>query len=430
MKATKPFSVDRLRLRTLLRTIAPTRRHVFVLAAGMLLFVGTGIKALRTSIADAHSFDMMDLHERAIGTRQLSRGLTPYLVHSQDPYLSDPCAFGPVGFASRATNPPATYLFIAPFARLSYKTIKIVWLWVQWVSLLAAIIAFIAWDVTQLGAILAVVALSLFMTAPLRLHLERGQMYTVVLALLAVGSTLHVRYKWPLAGGALYGVAMAVKVIPGVLFLPLLVARQWRALIGAMLGGAMTVGLSVALWGTGPWRDFIVRFVLGVAVAPAMETSPACSMLSMSQVVNATWLYCLSALGIAANQVWVNRAVWLALAIAVVAMELHRRAHRELGTWWWLWMSLFLHIVWPAAPVYWRYQEVLWLLVLPVGIGLYRSRQLTPLPSAALACVMFAIVQELPDYVASGLMLVFLAILAGKALTVADPLPSDTIRLE
>ncbi len=136
---------------------------------------------------------------------------------------------------------------------------------------------------------------------------------------------------------------------------------------------------------------------MGVNVAPAMEVSPACSMLSMSQVVNATWLYRLSTLGIAANQVWVNRAVWLALAMAVVVMELHRRRHRQLGTWWWLWMSLFLHIVWPAAPVYWRYQEVLWLLVLPVGIGLYRSRQTYgPLPSAALACLMFAIAQELP----------------------------------
>ncbi len=42
-----------MRLRKLLSTIAPTRRHVLVLAVGIALFVGLGIKALRTSIADA-----------------------------------------------------------------------------------------------------------------------------------------------------------------------------------------------------------------------------------------------------------------------------------------------------------------------------------------------------------------------------------------
>ncbi|HEY6477967.1 MAG TPA: glycosyltransferase family 87 protein [Polyangia bacterium] len=384
------------------------------MALGAVLFVFFGIRAWRTSRADCQHFDMVDLRERIVGTRAMSSGLTPYLVHGPDPYLQDPCAIGPIGAASRATNPPTAYLFTAPIAGLSYQAAKQAWNVIQWLALLLAVSALIAWDVSEIGIVLIGVSIGLLATPPLRLHLERGQMYTIVLALLAVGSLCHVRYHKPITGGAFYGIVMAAKIVPGVLIVPLVIARQWRALFGVVLGLAGMVLLSTALWGIAPWRDFFQHFVPGfhrfVPGSTTTATWPAadnCSMFMPPGLTNATW-------SVFASKFRVHLGLVLAVSLASLLMWRQLRAS-ELGVWWWLWMSIFMQIIGPAMPVYWRYQEVLWILVLPVTIALYRARRLHPFAIIALASAFLAVCLQIRDNVAVGLMLVFLFILAWTA---------------
>lgn len=79
--------------------------------------------------------------------------------------------------------------------------------------------------------------------------LGRGQVNTVVVALVAAMFAASVRGKTVASGAWLAG-AMALKVIPGILLLFPLIRREWRAAIGVAAAAFVLFGLiPTALWG-------------------------------------------------------------------------------------------------------------------------------------------------------------------------------------
>jgi hypothetical protein len=91
---------------------------------------------------------------------------------------------------------------------------------------------------------------------PLAVNVGLGQLYLLLLLLLAVAVLALLRGRPILAGLALASI-VAIKGYYGVLLLPLIPARQWRAL-GVACGASLALSLvTLPLVGTGAWADYL-----------------------------------------------------------------------------------------------------------------------------------------------------------------------------
>ncbi len=87
--------------------------------------------------------------------------------------------------------------------------------------------------------------------SPVFTHLIWGQVQLLLLLLL-VGSWCCLRRGRDRAAGVLLGIAIAVKLYPAALLLPLLLARRWRTLVlaGITAGGILGLSFAVVGWDT------------------------------------------------------------------------------------------------------------------------------------------------------------------------------------
>jgi Glycosyltransferase family 87 len=154
-------------------------------------------------------------------------------------------------------HPPTSVLLFAPLARLDYRPALLIWN----LSSLALLGLSLRLVFQGLGVpfshrtALATFCLLMF-CRPLLQQLFHGQLNLVLLALLtgAWAADRSGRAGW---AGALVGTATAIKLFPGVLFLFLVLRRQWNSLIAGAITVAVLSGLTVAILGLETYRAYI-----------------------------------------------------------------------------------------------------------------------------------------------------------------------------
>ncbi len=202
-----------------------------------------------------------DMRGHVVGARLLARGLDPYyyLWTPGDPQqLLDPVDF-------RVTLTPALLWMYAQIADLPYTTLRYAWFIGQW-SILFVSLAVLA-RVNSASKALVLFSAAVLVTAAnpaWRLHVERGQLYVVWLAMLTAAYAFASRKttRGELIAGGLIGMAVCLRPPLALLIIPMLLLRRQRL---AYASGTATV--------------LFLAFFLVVA-RPAAWTSYLSTMLS------------------------------------------------------------------------------------------------------------------------------------------------------
>ena len=178
-----------------------------------------------------------DMRGHVVGARLLARGLDPYnyLWTPGDPQqLLDPVDF-------RVTLTPALLWMYAQVADLPYTTLRYAWFVGQW-SILFVSLAVLA-RVNSASKALVLFSAAVLVTAAnpaWRLHVERGQLYVVWLAMLTAAYAFASRKttRGELIAGGLIGMAVCMRPPLALLIIPMLLLRRQRL---AYASGTATV---------------------------------------------------------------------------------------------------------------------------------------------------------------------------------------------
>lgn len=144
----------------------------------------------------------------------------------------------------RNAHPPSLLVLIAPLALLPYDVARASWLFLSAGGYVAATALFARANGFRRSTALAL-GVGILALPAVRADLRFGQSSALLLVLLVWGS-LALRRGDDVHGGAVLGVATALKVFPGFLILPLLFMRRVRA-AGSMVGAAAIVSIAGAL---------------------------------------------------------------------------------------------------------------------------------------------------------------------------------------
>ncbi len=163
--------------------------------------------------------------------------------------------FGVDDYDAYPADPPASVLLLAPLSALPYATAW--WLFAALSAILLVSGAYVvARAVGWHRAIALAVGMAFLVTSAGRFLLFRNHMEAILLALLILG-WLALRRDRDISGGALWGLAAALKLFPALLIVGLLAARRTRAAVSAMATAVAVTGLGVLVVG---WDNTIAFF--------------------------------------------------------------------------------------------------------------------------------------------------------------------------
>jgi alpha-1,2-mannosyltransferase len=229
------------------------------LATGVLALIGAVVLFVDAFVVDYWGYDASDLEPVVVGGVLLEAGQADHL-YDHDPGWFNRLDSPPHVDAARALGvrsaprpfvmPPAIAVAARPLAGVSYVVLGRILLIANLVAALAALVLldrhFRLGLLTPLGAAAALVFLHQF--EPMRSAAELGQTTPLVFLAIVGAFVLDARDRQVGAGLAL-AFATALKLTPGLLIVPLLLGRRWRAL-GAF-AAAMAVVLLVGVIGAG-----------------------------------------------------------------------------------------------------------------------------------------------------------------------------------
>jgi hypothetical protein len=207
---------------------------------------------------------VLDFFQEYASARNYREGLSVYTVQT----VTVPCYLGfeqrqddPFRFIRINAHPPASVLLALPLTGLSYQDSFLVWN----LTALAVLAAFLWLVLRQLEipfspwSCLPLLVL-LLASNPLRQQFNQGQLNTFLL-LLITGAWAADRVGRPWLSGALLGLATALKLFPGFLFLYPLCRGQWRPLAGGVFAFFALNGLALALFGPEPYWDYFGKVI-------------------------------------------------------------------------------------------------------------------------------------------------------------------------
>ena len=169
-------------------------------------------------------------------------------------------------FLERNAHPPTSVLLVLPLAGLDYPDAFLVW---SLVSLLALVLSggLIS---RQLAIPLSVwtifpVATLLLVCNPFRQQMNQGQLNLVLLLLLTAVWAAD-RTGRPAWAGVWLGLATAVKLFPGFVFLYFVARRQWRSVFAGGVSFLVVTGGTVLVLGPETYRAYVEDVMPVVAV--------------------------------------------------------------------------------------------------------------------------------------------------------------------
>jgi hypothetical protein len=197
--------------------------------------------------SDAH--DIRDFSQDWASARNLLEGQPIYRdpVEAMEEYLgarpdkSDPADQFVLKYNA---HPPLSVLLVFPLAWMDYADALLAWNLAS-LALLAiclyVIVRQLHLRVTLLGLLMGW-GLILFCN-PFRHQMTQGQLNMILLALIVGGWALE-RSDWPVAAGALLGLAAALKLFPAFLLIYFAVRGRWRVVLGGIAAVLLATGLS------------------------------------------------------------------------------------------------------------------------------------------------------------------------------------------
>ncbi len=179
-----------------------------------------------------------DFFQEWASAKNIGRGLPVYAPHERTLplYLGEQPRFGPT-FISINAHPPVSVLLALPFAPFDYSLAHSLWNLFSLVAFAISIVVMVRALAIPLGPPLALVVVLILLSGPMRAQLGFGQL-NLVLLLLMTGAWWADRSEHPWWAGTFLGLATAIKIFPGLLFLYFALRRRWRALAAA---GALVV---------------------------------------------------------------------------------------------------------------------------------------------------------------------------------------------
>jgi len=186
-------------------------------------------------------------------------------------------------------NPPTATLSLLPLGWLKPGDAKNAWLAVN----IAATIALLALLSRTTGLPFAAgLVLLLFSSGAFRNNLVYGQIYLVLTFLIAAALMLRDAGRRRLAG-SLLGVVTAIKLFTAPLLIYFIWRRDWRTVLGFLVGLALVCGLSVSLLGWdihAYWLDAVLpRVQKGLGDDPAINLQTWNNLLQRLFYYNKTW---------------------------------------------------------------------------------------------------------------------------------------------
>jgi len=237
-----------------------------------VLFVGLGVVAVASRIATGPLFAEErgpqqaawtdDFLQDYVSARAWRDGADPYTETAvlRDAYVGDAINDGaPVGQAN--PHPPLAFLIVSPLSFLSYDAARALWL-VLSAGAIALAIGAVARELGASRAAAAVAGMGVLALPVVQKDLSFGQNNGMILVLLA-GTWLSMRRDRHVAAGVLLGLAVAIKLYPIFLLIPLVRVGARRPATWTLLSAAGTWGVAAVLVG---WSA-IVTFATDVSPA-------------------------------------------------------------------------------------------------------------------------------------------------------------------
>jgi alpha-1,2-mannosyltransferase len=279
--------------------------------------------------------------------------------------------------------PPSFALLIAPLGLLPDAAAALLWIALEQLALVVAIVIIVRWLRPTRWAVAALLVATLSFY-PLWVDVAQGQANLLVLLLVTVGIVGILRER-P-AFGAAIGVAAALKLTPLILVVWLLLDRRYRA-AAFVLGGFAVLTTAGALL---RFQDTIAYFG---QVLPALASGTAFyANQSLAGVLGRT---------LSANpytQPWIDLP-WVPLLVIAAALTV-------IGWWWWQTRRhsaeargvAFIPLLPLLSSVTWTHHLVIVLPLIWLSMIALGRREWPPLPTAALTgiLVLFSVVSRLP----------------------------------
>ncbi len=247
-------------------------KKIFKLLA--ITAVAITIIGFLVDLRNTFNYPGTDFRNRVVGARLALEGIDPYFFKWQ-PGLAktfyDPLDI-PTELVSKLSVPPTVLVIHALFAKLSYLPQKLIWLGVQWATLLATVGIFLK-TAKSPSIKKLVLAVSFFFANSLfwRIHINSGQIYIVYIFLLSIAWIL---LNKPLKFNELYSgffVGITASLRPSfVLFsIPFLIGRKIHFIVGGILGILSSISISLLLFGGFVWQRYILCMLVMIgAVDP------------------------------------------------------------------------------------------------------------------------------------------------------------------
>jgi hypothetical protein len=223
----------------------------------LLLALALSAYTITIDLRNTLRYGGTDMRGHVVGARLLARGLDPYYylwAPGDAQELLDPVDF-------RVTLTPALLWAYGLVAEQPYPTLRFAWLLGQW-SLLCISLAVLARVNTtpQRAALLFSIALLAIAANPAwRLHVERGQLYIVWVAILAAAYAFASRKtkRAELIAGALIGVGICLRPPLALLILPMFLLRRQRLAYAASVATMLSFAFFLAVARPAAWKSYM-----------------------------------------------------------------------------------------------------------------------------------------------------------------------------
>jgi hypothetical protein len=178
---------------------------------------------------------------------------------------------------------PFSTLFLWPFVGLKPFAAKHLW-----ILLNLLLVAPICWMLRSMtGLNYQRLALIFALNFPFYRNLEFGQFYVLLLLMVTAACWVYLKGREGPAG-ALVAIAAVAKIFPMMYFVLFLQRRAWRALAWGAVTGIATLGLSVAVFGWGVHRTYLLEILPWALHGEAMP--PYVTNASISGVLHVLFL--------------------------------------------------------------------------------------------------------------------------------------------
>ncbi|MBV8882690.1 MAG: DUF2029 domain-containing protein [Chroococcidiopsidaceae cyanobacterium CP_BM_RX_35] len=230
--------------------------NIFLIFAVIVSILGFVV-----DIENTLNYGGVDLRNRVVAARLLLDGIDPYYFkwhHGMSDLWLDPLV-NPNWPVSRVTVPPTVLMLHATIAKLPYFIQRIIWLILQW-GLFFLTLSILARSTNSIikSKLILIIGLLFFSGSYFwRLHVERGQIYIVYVFLLSYAYWLAHKSKHNyILSGFWIGLTASLRPPVVLMLLPILLYKQWKLLIGTIIGLLSGLILSFTFVGVPIWGKY------------------------------------------------------------------------------------------------------------------------------------------------------------------------------